>query len=170
MIITGSTCTGKTTLGKKLADRFSIIQIDLDEYHFLPNWVEKEKSQFMNDVLSVTKEKDDWIVSGNYQTIFKDTLWKDATTIILLDYNLGVILRRYFARTYRRVFLKEKCCGENYETLSRTFSKDSLFLWIFKSYWRRKERMKQWMKTEFPEKEWIVFQHPKEATKFLAQL
>jgi len=170
MIITGTTCTGKTTLGKKLAHHFSTIQIDLDEYHFLPNWVEKEKSRFVKDVLSAIDKKEDWIVTGSYQTIFKDTLWQDATTIIWLDYSLHVILRRYFVRTYRRVVLKEKCCGENYETLSRTFSKDSLFIWIFKSYWRRKERMKQWMKNEFSEKKWIVFKRPKEATKFLAQL
>jgi len=41
VIITGTSCTGKTTLGKKLAKQFSITQIDLDDLHFLPNWVEK---------------------------------------------------------------------------------------------------------------------------------
>lgn len=170
MIITGTTCTGKTTLGKKLSEHFDIMQVDLDEYHFLPNWVEKEQSVFKKDVLSITNSEANWIVTGSYQTIFKDSLWKDASVIIWLDYNLGVILYRYFKRTYRRVFLKEKCCGENYETLGRTFSKDSLFLWIFKSYWRRKERMKKWMKDEFPEKEWIVLKRPKETTKYLTQL
>lgn len=170
MIITGTTCTGKTTLGKKLANRFSVTQIDLDEYYFLPNWVEKENSQFVKDVLSVTQNKEHWVVTGSYQSIFKDTLWREASTIVWLDYSLLVILRRYVSRTYRRVFLKEKCCGENYESLRRTFSKDSLFLWIFKSYWRRKQRMNQWMNAEFSEKNWIVFRHPREATKFLAQL
>jgi shikimate kinase len=37
IIITGTTCTGKTTLGKKLAKVYSIKQIDLDDFHFLPN-------------------------------------------------------------------------------------------------------------------------------------
>ncbi len=170
MIITGTTCTGKTTLGKKVATHFSIRQVDLDEYHFLPNWVEKEKDQFVKDVFNALESQKDWVVTGSYQNIFKDTLWKQATTIIWLDYSLHVILRRYFIRTFRRVFYKEKCCGENYETLSRTFSKDSLFLWIFKSYWRRKERMKKWMHDDFSEKEWIVLRHPKQATNFLAQL
>ena len=170
MIITGTTCTGKTTLGKKLSAHFNTIQVDLDEYYFLPNWVEKEKSIFIKDVLSVTDQEESWIVTGSFQTVFKDTLWRDASVIIWLDYGLGVILRRYIKRTYRRVFLKEKCCGENYETLRKTFSKDSLFLWIFKSYWRRKERMQRWMKDEFPNKEWIVFKRPKEATKYLTQL
>ena len=170
MIITGTTCTGKTTLGKKVSKELSIMQVDLDEYHFLPNWVEKERDQFVQDVLNTIKDQKDWIITGNYQSIFKDTLFQKATTIVWLDYPLGIILTRYFKRTYRRVVHREKCCGENYETLGRTFSKDSLFLWIFKSYWRRKERMKRWMKDDLKEKEWIVFTHPKQATKYLAQL
>ena len=169
-IITGTTCTGKTTLGKKLADKFSIVQVDLDEYHFLPNWVEKEKSQFKKDVFSALEKHENWIVSGNYNSIFKDTLFRQADRIIWLDYNLGVILRRYCVRTFRRVVYKEKCCGDNYETLGRTFSSDSLFLWIFKSYWRRKQRMKQWKANDFSDKEWIVFQNPRQTRRFLTEL
>jgi adenylate kinase family enzyme len=170
IIITGATCSGKTTLGKKLSDQLAMIQVDLDAYHFLPNWVEKEKSVFVNDVLNAIEGKERWIVTGSYQSILKDTVWQQADTIILLDYPLYVILRRYFARTYRRVVYKEKCCGENYETLGRTFSKNSLFLWIFKSYWRKKKRMKKWMSEDFSAKEWIVLKHPRNATKFLAQV
>ncbi|MEM6380182.1 MAG: AAA family ATPase [Bacteroidota bacterium] len=170
MIITGTTCTGKTTLGKKVAKSLSIAQVDLDEYHFLPNWVEKEKHQFVKDVFAVIDNQKEWVVSGSYQSIFKDSLWKQAFTIVWLDYPLHVILQRYIKRTFRRVVYKEPCCGENYETLGRTFSKDSLFLWIFKSYWVRKERMRKWKQDDFADKEWIVLTHPKQATKFLAQL
>ena len=58
--------------------------------------------------------------------------------------------------------MNEKCCGENYETLSKTFSRESLFLWIFKTYWHRKRRMKNWRNTIFSHKDWIVLQNPKE--------
>ena len=47
IIITGTTCTGKTTLGKKLSVEFGIFHIDLDDIHFLPNWVEKENDEFV---------------------------------------------------------------------------------------------------------------------------
>ena len=49
IIVTGTSCTGKTTLGRKLAKELGITQIDLDDLHFLPNWVEKE-----NDCLLYT--------------------------------------------------------------------------------------------------------------------
>jgi hypothetical protein len=56
--------------------------------------------------------------------------------------------------------LKEKCCGENYESLTRTFSKESLFFWIFKTYWHRKRRMHNWKENLFSHKKWIVLTKP----------
>ncbi|MFK8061333.1 MAG: AAA family ATPase [Polaribacter sp.] len=162
IIITGTTCTGKTTLGKKLAKEFSIKQIDLDDIHFLPNWVEKDNDEFVKDVIAETNKYDEWIVTGSYQTLLKDTVWQETTLIVWLDYPLNLILRRYFIRTYRRVFLKEKCCGENYESLRKTFSKESLFLWIFKTYWHRKKRMHHWKENLFSHKEWLILKSPKE--------
>lgn len=170
IIITGTTCTGKTTLGRKLSKGLSIPQIDLDNFYFLPNWVEKEKEKFVQDVVDEVGGKKEWIVTGSYQTLLKDTIWQQASVIVWLDYPLSLIVRRYLIRTFKRVVFREKCCGENYETLGRTFSKNSLFLWIFKSYWRRKERMKNWKQGEFAHKEWIVLTSPKSETKLLTLL
>lgn len=156
IIITGTTCTGKTTLGAKLSRHLNIPQIDLDDLYFLPNWVEKERHIFINDVANAIKNKAEWIVSGSYQSVLKDSIWQEATHIVWLDYLLNLILRRYFIRTYRRIVLKEKCCGENYETLAKTFSKESLFLWIFKTYYKRKQRLKSWKNGMFSHKKWIV--------------
>lgn len=167
IIITGTTCTGKTTLGRKISNKLNIQQIDLDDLHFLPNWIEKDKNIFIRDVNNVLKGKQNWIVTGSYQTLLKDTVWQEASVILWLDYSLFLIIKRYLIRTYKRIFFKEKCCGENYETLGRTFSKDSLFLWIFKSYWRRKARNKKWKNEDFSHKKWIILHHPKEEIKIL---
>lgn len=170
IIITGTTCTGKTTLGKKLAKEISAPQIDLDDLHFLPNWVEKEKERFVKDVNKEIEGLDTWIVTGSYQSLLKDTVWQEASTIVWLDYPLNLIIRRFLIRTWRRVVLKEKCCGENYETLGKVFSKESLFLWIFKTYWHRKRRMNSWMNGLFSEKKWIVLQSPKEEKRLTTLL
>ena len=167
IIITGTSCTGKTTLGQKLVKEISVSQIDLDDLHFLPNWVEKEKDRFVEDVNNQIKDLDGWVVTGSYQSLLKDSVWQEASTIVWLDYPLNLILRRYFIRTWRRVFLKEQCCGDNYETLGRVFSKESLFLWIFKSYWYRKRRMNDWMNGIFSHKKWIVLQSPKQEKRLM---
>ena len=165
IIITGTTCTGKTTLGKKISQEFNIPQIDLDDLHFLPNWIEKENDVFVNDVNLEIAKHQEWIVTGSYQSVLKESVWQQAHLIVWLDYPLHLILRRYFIRTFKRVFLKEKCCGENYETLGRTFSKESLFLWIFKSYWVRKKRNNKWIKEDFSHKKWMILKSPKKVNK-----
>ena len=133
---------------------------------YLKGTIENGKHYFSN-VNNEVKKYNEWIVSGSYQSLLKDTIWQEATTIIWLDYSLNLIIRRYFIRTYKRVFLKEKCCGENYETLGRTFSKESLFLWIFKTYWQRKRRLKNWKNVVFSHKDWIILQSPKEENRLI---
>ena len=85
IIITGTTCTGKTTLGKKLSKELSIKQVDLDDLHFLPNWVEKEKSVFVHDVNSEIKKDNEWIITGSYQSLLKDTVWQESIQKVLGD-------------------------------------------------------------------------------------
>lgn len=167
IIVTGTSCTGKTTLGEKLSKKLSITQIDLDDIHFLPNWIEKENEQFIKEVNDTVDGLDNWIVSGSYQTILKDTLWKKASVIVWLDYPLNLILRRCLIRTFRRVVFKEKCCGDNYETLYHVLFKENMFVWIFKTYWKRKRRLKSWSSDLFSHKDWIVLTKPKEESKLL---
>ncbi len=170
IIVTGTSCTGKTTLGKKLGAALEITQIDLDDLHFLPNWVEKEDALFIQEVNDAVDSMNNWIVSGSYQTVLKDTIWQKATVIIWLDYPLHLILRRCFIRTFRRIVYKEKCCGENYESLRRMLFEENMFLWILKTYWKRKERLKSWRNGIFAHKKWMVLTHPKEESKLYSSL
>ncbi len=170
IIITGTSCTGKTTLGRKLAEEFGITQIDLDDLHFLPNWVEKENDIFINEVNDIVDDLDDWIVSGSYQTVLKDTLWQKASVIVWLDYPLNLIFRRCCIRTFRRIVYKEKCCGENYESISRMLFTENMFVWILKTYWKRKRRLDSWSNGIFAHKNWIVLKNPKEEVKLYNSL
>ncbi len=170
IIITGVTCSGKTVLGKKISKKLSIPQIDLDEINFLPNWIEKDRKQFVDDVNAETNLRDEWIITGGYQTLLKDSIWKEASTIIWLNYPLGLVVHRFFMRTSKRILFKEKCCGDNYETIGKTFSRDSLFFWIFKTYWKRKERMNSWMNGIFSDKNWIVLENQKSADNLLTTI
>ena len=166
-IISGPSCTGKTTLGRQIADTLNRRQVDLDDLHFLPNWVSKDPSVFVADVSNAVDQHEAWIVSGGYNSKLKDTLWQKADTIIWLDLSLMVILRRYFKRTYQRIVYKERCCGDNYETLKHVMFDDVMLYHILKSYNRRKARLKDWRYGCFADKTWIVPTSPKEVQAFL---
>ncbi|MEL6686754.1 MAG: adenylate kinase [Pseudomonadota bacterium] len=167
VIISGPSCTGKTTLGLQLADKLNRPQIDLDDFHFLPNWVCKDPKLFVSEVNSAVDQHESWIVSGGYHSKLKATLWPKADTIIWLDLPLHIILTRYFKRTYRRVRFQEPCCGENYETLGHVIFKDNMLLHILKTYGPRKERLADWRYNRFADKQWIVPTNPEEVRKLI---
>ena len=167
IIITGTSCTGKTTLGRQLSDTLDLVQIDLDDLHFRPNWVMKDSVTFIADVDNAVQAQDEWIVSGSYQSKLKESLYPKANIIIWLDLPLRTILGRYFKRTFRRVIHKEQCCGENYETLGHVLFKDNMLAHIFKTYWARKDRLAHWRTDVFADKFWFVPRTKKEVEELV---
>lgn len=47
IVIVGTSCAGKTTLGKKLAQESGIPYTDLDDLHWNPGWTETPHDQFV---------------------------------------------------------------------------------------------------------------------------
>ncbi len=171
IIVVGTSCAGKTSFAKKFSLYSSITHFDLDDLHWLPNWVEREDKYFLQDVSQNILTLQSWLVSGNYLSLTKDSLWKEADTIIWLNYNLPTVLWRYIKRSYKRVILKEPCCNGNYETFRHAFfSSESMLLWILKTYNKRKEMFKILQNGTFAHKNWIEFNYPKEANSFIKNL
>ncbi len=139
--ISGTSGSGKSTLAKQLAQRFRLNHIELDAFHFDPDWAERPDENFIREV-SLKMEEGPWVVCGNYKEILALALEK-VDYLIWLDYSLPLILWRVIKRTLRRLIKKEKCCGENYERWYRQFfTRYSIFLWVLKTYRKNKRRYK----------------------------
>jgi len=172
LIIIGTTCTGKSTLGKKLEEITKVKWYDLDDFYWLPNWVEKDAAEMIADVKTTILTKDRWIISGNYNSKMKDVIWPEADTIIWLDYTITTIIFRWIKRTIRRVFTREKVCNGNIETFYMAFLNwdNNLLRWIFKTYWKRKEKYSNWNKNQFSRLNWIVLKSQKEYNLWLTKI
>jgi len=80
------------------------------------------------------------VVDGNY-SIARDVLWPKATTLIYLDYSVGVIMRRLIARTLRRNIKREVLWNGNKENILdnfKIFSNESVIAYALKNHWRRR--------------------------------
>ena len=55
-----------------------------------------------------------------------------------LDYSFPLIMSRVLWRTFHRVVTKQQICNGNYESLKKTFSKESIILWSLQTYRKRK--------------------------------
>jgi adenylate kinase family enzyme len=139
IVVVGTTSSGKSTLANRLAEKIGAEFIDLDSLHWEPNWVEAPDEIFRERVESATSSQS-WVVAGNYHVV-RDIIWSRAETIIWLDYPFHIVFWRLFTRTIRRVATKEKLFSGNVEngwTHLKLWSQESLFHWLFKTYWRRK--------------------------------
>jgi adenylate kinase family enzyme len=138
IVIIGPTGSGKSTLAGQLGPRLSLPIIELDTLYWRPNWQESPTDEFRGRVGSAVAGTR-WIIIGNYGQA-RDLLWQRADTLIWLDYPLWVIFPRLFRRTVKRIVTQEELWGTgNRESWRKQFfSRESLFLWLWKSQPRQR--------------------------------
>jgi adenylate kinase family enzyme len=136
--VIGTTGSGKTTLARQLAEKLDLRHIELDSLHWEPNWTEPPINVF-RDRVSHALSVDRWVIDGNYSKV-RDIIWRQADTVVWLDYPLPLTMRRLFKRTIQRVVTREELWNGNRESWrDQFFSKNSLFLWALNSYFRRRK-------------------------------
>ena len=169
VVIIGTSSTGKTTFAQNLACILNSKHIEMDELFWDSNWTPKTHSEFTNLVSSHT-DADKWVIDGNYRSV-RDIVWKRATTIIWLNYSFPVVFWRVIRRTFSRIFLTKTLWHGNKESIGRTFSKDSIILWVMKTH-KRKQNEYQALHVEnpYPHLDWIEFKHPSAAKQWLQKL
>lgn len=169
ILVIGTTSSGKSTLANRIAEKISADFIELDSLHWEPNWVEAPDELFREYVEKATSSQV-WVVAGNYHVV-RDIIWPRAEAIIWLDYPFHIVFWRLLTRTIRRLMRREKLFSGNVENgwmHLKLWSQESLFHWLFKTYWRRKREYP--MLFALPENrhlQVIHFKRPKEAEDWL---
>lgn len=180
IVVVGTTSSGKSTLAEQIAQKFNLDFIELDALYWEPNWQNADVEVFRKRVETVTslqlgksEDSSGWVVAGNYR-IVRDLIWPNAQAIIWLDYPLHIIFWRLITRTVRRAVTQELLWGTNRETFwvhLKFWSQDSLFNWLFKTYWRRKHEIPALLNLpEHRHLQLIHFKHPREADEWLSRL
>ena len=124
-------------MARELSSRLDLPHVELDALYWEPEWTPAAAEVFRRRVAQAL-EADAWMTDGNYSAL-RDIVWPRADTIVWLDYRLRVVMWRLLWRTLRRVFTREELWSGNRERFStQFFSRDSLFLWALKTYWRRR--------------------------------
>lgn len=144
IVVVGTTGSGKSTMAERLANKIEGEFIELDALHWEPNWIEALPEVFRSRVERATQARA-WVVAGNYHVV-RDLVWKCAEAIIWLDYSFPIVFWRLTTRTIKRAVTQEELWNGNRERFwwhFKLWSDDSLFKWLFKTYWRRKREYPQ---------------------------
>ncbi len=172
IVVIGTTSSGKSTLASQLAEKLGADFIELDALHWEPNWVEAPDEVFRMRVETAIRSQS-WVAAGNYHVV-RDVIWQQAEAIIWLDYPFHIVFWRMLTRTIRRAVFQEELWNgnrENFWTHLKFWSDESLFRWLFKTYWRRKGEYP--MLFALPENthlQMIHFKHPQETKNWLKNL
>jgi hypothetical protein len=173
ILVIGTTGSGKSTLAEELSRMLGLDYIELDALHWLPEWNHVSDEELRNRVDLATRSEA-WVIAGNYSVV-RDISWPRAETAIWLDYPLWTIFWRLWRRTWSRWWNKDLLWGTNYERLLPQFkiwsAEDSLFHWLFKTYWRRKSEFPLlFMRPEFAHLTILHFKNPRETEAWLQTL
>ncbi len=172
VVVVGVTSSGKSTLAEKIARRFALEFIELDALHWEPNWQAAPLEVFRARVeKAIQAEK--WSVAGNYHVV-RDLVWPKAQAVIWLDYPLWTVFWQLTRRIFKRWWTRELLWGTNVEPLYVHFkfwSQDSLYHWLFRSYWRRKREIPALLsQAEFSHLKLLRFSCPEETDKWLENI
>lgn len=170
--VIGTTGSGKSTLAETLSIRFNIPYVELDALFWESGWQEADPFVFWERVEDAITG-DAWVTAGNYRSV-QHMIWDRAEAVIWLDFPLHILFWRLLTRTIRRAVTQEELWNGNRETFwwhLKLWSQDSLFHWLFRTYWRRKREFP--MLLSLPGYEHLKvyrFQHPQELEKWLKSI
>jgi adenylate kinase family enzyme len=170
VVVVGTSCSGKTTLAASIARIRGCGHVELDAFHWLPDWHERSVGEF-RELTRDAIAPEEWALDGNYSRV-RDLVWARATHVIWLDYSFPVVFWRALRRTLRRVVMREELYSGNRESLRRSFfDRESILLWVIRTHRRRRRRYRELCtRANFPHIEFIELRHPRESDALLAGL
>jgi adenylate kinase family enzyme len=141
--VVGTTCSGKTTVARRLSEQHGVPHIELHALHWGPNWSEPSAGDFRARV-DEALTPDGWVADGGYHGKLGELVLERADLVVWLDPPIRTILGRLSARTLRRIRSGEELWGGNRETWRGAFlSRNSLLVWALKTHGPRRQRYEE---------------------------
>lgn len=142
IVVYGVTGSGKSTAALRIGDRLGLPVTLIDELTWLPGWVARPVEE-QRDAVATVAAGERWVIDSLYGSMLGLVLPR-AELIVGLDYPRALSLWRLVRRTARRAATGEPACNGNRETWRRALGRDSIIRWHFRSWKRKRVRMRAW--------------------------
>lgn len=165
ILVYGVTGSGKTTLASEISRSTEIPWYSVDDLTYMPGWVAvtlEDQRTAIGEICS----KDDWILDTAY-AMWLDIPLSRAELIVGLDYPRWVSLWRLLKRTFMRILDGKVVCNGNRESIKTVMSRDSILLWHFKSFAKKRRRIRQWVASEM---DVVWLRNPAATAKWLKEV
>lgn len=142
ILVYGVTGSGKSTLAARLGVLTGLPVHLADELFWRPGWVMAPSGEQRAGIERFCAT-DRWILDTAYSG-WRDVALARAELVIGLDYPRWLSLFRLLRRTVLRVATGRQVCNGNRESLRTLLSRDSILLWHFRSFARKRRRIREW--------------------------
>lgn len=147
VLIHGATGAGKSTAAFRIGEILDLpVHLADEEIGFLPAsqaaWTNRTPEE-MRRIAAGIAAQNRWVLDSSYGA-FRDEVLPRADVVIGLDYPRRLSLARLIGRTAGRLRDGRLVCNGNRETLRQTFSRDSIIVWHFTSFARKRRTMRAW--------------------------
>jgi adenylate kinase family enzyme len=102
--VTGASCAGVTTLGRRLARRLAVRHLDVDDFYWIPTdppFTTKRPPQDRASLIRQEQRNDGWVLTGSFDG-WGDALIDDADLIVFVDTPTPVRMERLLVRERQR--------------------------------------------------------------------
>jgi adenylate kinase family enzyme len=142
VVVYGVTGSGKTSMAQQLSQRTALPWHSVDDLTWEPGWVEVPLEEQRRRIAAICAEEG-WILDAAYGR-WLDIVMARAQLIVGLDYSRLVSLQRLVRRTLARSIDHRAVCNGNRETLRNALSPNSIVVWHFRSFAKKRERIRSW--------------------------
>lgn len=142
ILVYGVTGAGKTVLAERLGRATGIAWHSVDDLTWEPGWVEVPADEQRRRI-AVICAGPEWILDTAYGKWLEVPLAR-AELIVALDYPRWLSLQRLVRRTVARMLDRRPICNGNRESLRGALSRESIIVWHFRSFPRKRRRIAQW--------------------------
>jgi adenylate kinase family enzyme len=133
--------SGKSTVGRALAERLDAPYIELDALHHGPNWSEPTAEEFLA-VVQPLVEQPRWVIDGRYHGKLGDLVISHADTVVWLDVPLRTWLPRLARRSLLRLVRRERLWNGNRERVRDQFE---FFRWAWQKHVADRTFIPEWV-------------------------
>jgi adenylate kinase family enzyme len=142
ILVYGATGSGKSTMARQLSELTGIPWTSVDDICWRPGWVPMPQDEQLAHFDALTGA-DSWILDSAYGG-WRPLVLERADLVVALDLARLTSLTRVLRRTTARVIGRQEVCNGNHESWRTVFARDSLVVWHFTSFRRKRREMRAW--------------------------